>query len=86
LDAVVLEEFAMAADNHVAANKVPDLLNIGDRVRILHYGGQTGRVVEYRGPFGPGGAHIYGVRIQRKPSSDYIELREDQLELIPADA
>ena len=60
----------MAADNHVAANKVPDLLKIGDRVRILHYGGQTGRVVEYRGPFGAV-RHVYGVRIQRKPSSDY---------------
>ena len=71
--------------NPTAPTKVPDLLKVGDRVRILHYGGQTGRVVEYRGPLGPGGAHIYGVRIRRKPSSDYIELREDQLERIAAD-
>jgi hypothetical protein len=65
---------------------VNDLLQVGDRVRILHYGGQTGRIVEFRGPLGPGGARIYRVRIQRKPSPTYIEVREDQLEPLPVDA
>jgi len=69
----------------IAAKKVPDLLKIGDRVRILHYGGQKGRIVEFRGLLGPGGARIYRVRIQRKPSPTFIELREDQLEPIPAE-
>ena len=73
--------------NAVAAKKGADhLLKLGDLVRILHYGGQKGRIVEFRGPLGPGGARIYRVRIRQKPSPTYIELREDQLELIPADA
>jgi hypothetical protein len=69
----------------VAVKKDTDLLKLGDCVRILHYGGQKGQIVEYRGPLGPGGARIYRVRIHRKPSPTYIELREDQLEPIVAD-
>jgi hypothetical protein len=55
-------------------------LKLGDCVRILHFGGQQGQIVELRGPLGPGGARIYRVRIRRKPAPTYIELREDQLE------
>ena len=43
----------------------------------------SGRIVELRGPLGPGGAQIYRIRIPRKPKSMYIELREDQLIPIP---
>jgi hypothetical protein len=43
-------------------------------------------VATYRGPLGPGGARIYRVRVRRKPKPIYIELREDQLVLIPAEA
>jgi hypothetical protein len=60
------------------------LLKVGDRVRIRNYGGQQGEIVEFRGPLGPGGARIYRVLVRRKPKRDYIELREDQLELIKA--
>jgi hypothetical protein len=70
--------------NVVAASTPDSLLKIGDRVRIRHYGGQCGRIVEYRGPLGPGGARIYRVMVRTKPTKTYIELREDQLELIPA--
>jgi hypothetical protein len=63
-----------------------DLLKVGARVRILHYGGQTGRIVEFRGPLGPSGARIYRVRVRRQPSPTYIELREDQLEPLPSDS
>ena len=31
---------------------------LGDRVKIRHYRGNPGRIVELRGPLGPGGAHI----------------------------
>jgi hypothetical protein len=44
----------------------------------------VGRIVERRGPLGPGGAQIYGVLVRRKPEPKYIELRENQLELVPA--
>jgi len=57
----------------------------GDWVRILHTNGQRGRIVELRGPLGPGGIHVYRLRVRRKPNPVYNELCEDQLELIPTD-
>ncbi len=51
------------------------------KVRDTNYG--RAQIVEYRGPLGPGGARIYGVRVGRKPSA-YTEVREDQLEVLPA--
>jgi hypothetical protein len=72
-----------------AVRKVAALkgLKIGDRVLIKHFGGQSGRIVEFRGQLGPGGSRIYRVRIRRKPSPPtYIEVREDQLELIAGQA
>jgi hypothetical protein len=56
--------------------------NLGDRVKIRNSAGMKGRIVELRGPLGPGGAQIYRVQIRRKPRA-YIEVREDQLEIIP---
>ncbi len=57
--------------------------NLGDRVKIRLSGGLRGRIVELRGPLGPGGVQIYRVLVRRKPQPKYIELREDQLELAP---
>jgi hypothetical protein len=59
------------------------VLNLGDLVEIRYSGGQRGRIIEYRGPLGPKGAHIYRIRLRRKPRPTYIELPEDQLESIP---
>ena len=59
------------------------LLKLGDRVRVLHFPNWRGRIVELRGPLGPGGTQIYRVRFPRKPKSMYVELREDQLIPIP---
>jgi hypothetical protein len=42
-------------------------------------------IVELRGPLGPGGVQIYRVRFRRKPTPAYIEVREVQLEPIPAE-
>jgi hypothetical protein len=58
--------------------------HVGDRVRILDSSGLKGRIVELRGPLGPKGVQIYGVRLLPRPYRAYIEVREDQLELIPA--
>jgi hypothetical protein len=60
------------------------LFNLGDRVKIRHSGGLRGRIVELRGPLGPGGVQVYRVLVRRKPTRKYIELMEDQLELVPA--
>jgi hypothetical protein len=60
------------------------MLQIGARVKIPNLGGQIGKIVEFRGGLGPKGARIYRVLLRRKPRRDYIELRDDQLELIEA--
>lgn len=57
------------------------MLRVGDYVTIPHTTYPAGRIVESRGPLGPGGAQIYRVRIREKRKPIYIELREDQLEL-----
>jgi hypothetical protein len=57
-------------------------LKIGARVKIRNLGGQIGKIVEFRGALGPKGAPIYRVLIRRKPRRDYIELRDDQMELV----
>jgi hypothetical protein len=59
-------------------------LNLGDQVKIKHYGGKFGRIVELRGPLGPGGASVYRVMVQRKPTASYIELLGNQIEAAPA--
>lgn len=58
-------------------------LKVGDHVRIRHSDNMRGRIVEFRGPLGPGGMLIYRVRIPNKPKATYIELREDQLVALP---
>ena len=68
----------------MATKKNSKPFNLGDRVKIRHTDWR-GRIVELRGPLGPGGAQVYGVRIARKPKSSYIEVREDQLIPIPAE-
>ncbi len=55
-------------------------LKLGDRVQIKGRDNSIGKIVEYRGPLGPKGAPIYGIELQTKPVSSYIELREDQIE------
>jgi hypothetical protein len=61
-------------------------LELGDLVKIRHSGWRRGRIVELRGALGPGGSQIYRVIVRRKPTPAYIELREDQLEAIPAES
>lgn len=61
----------------------PDL-KLGDYVRILHTAYPRARIVELRGPLGPGGAQIYRVRVGRKRKPTFLEVRADQLQLVPA--
>jgi hypothetical protein len=58
-------------------------LKRGDAVRIKNFGDRIGRIAELRGPLGPGGASVYRVLLQRKPTVSYIELLGDQLEYVP---
>jgi len=56
--------------------------NLGDRVR-LRYSNWVGRIVEFRGPLGPGGAQIYRIEVESDPEPIYTEVREDQLIRLP---
>ena len=69
----------------MAVRKVAEPLKLGDLVKIRNYAGKRGQIVELWGPLGPGGMRIYRVRVRRKPRPVYIDLREDQLVLIPAE-
>ncbi len=66
----------------MATPNAAEHLPMGSLVKIRNSGLRRGRIVEFRGPLGPGGARIYRVRVRRKPTPAYAEFREDQLELI----
>ena len=51
-------------------------------VKILDSGYHRARIAEYRGPLGPKGARVYRVLVQKKPRRVYIEVLEDQLEVV----
>jgi hypothetical protein len=69
----------------MAGKQAAEPFKLGDRVSIRYFPHWRGRTVELRGPLGPGGVQIYGVRIRDKPKSRYVEVREDQLVRIPAE-
>jgi hypothetical protein len=69
----------------MAAKKTNGSLKVGDVVKIRNYAMPQGRIIELRGPLGPGGVEIYRVRVQRKPKPFEIEVRADQLDLIPVE-
>lgn len=60
----------------------PNLLRVGDLVRFRSQPTVRGRVVELRGPLGPGGAQVYRLLLRRKPVRAFVEAWEDQLEVI----
>jgi hypothetical protein len=57
-------------------------LKDGTVVKILNSGYNRAWIAEYRGPLGPKGARIYRVLVEKKPRPVYIEVREDQLEVL----
>ena len=67
----------------MATSDTTEPLHIGTFVKLLHSNYDRVRIVEYRGPLGPGGMRIYRVRVRRKPRPIYIEVREDQIVVIP---
>ena len=58
-------------------------LQVGTYVKILDSNYDRARIVEYRGPLGPGGMRIYRLRVRRDPKPFSIDVREDQIEVIP---
>ena len=68
----------------MATKPPPGPFKLGDRVK-LRLSHLSGRIVELHGGLGPGGVNIYRVRVRRKPTPKYIDVREDQLVPIPAE-
>jgi hypothetical protein len=69
----------------ILAMTTPNLtepLKEGTVVKILRSGFDRAVIVEYRGPLGPKGARIYRVGVRTKPRPMYLEVREDQLEVL----
>jgi hypothetical protein len=73
------------SDLAMATNEIGQYLALGTIVNIRNSGYRKGKIVEFRGQLGPGGARIYRVLVRSKPKPAYIDLREDQLEPIVAD-
>jgi hypothetical protein len=65
----------------MATENLMEPLKEGTVVKILNSGFHRAIVAEYRGPLGPKGARIYRVLVSKKPRM-YIEVREDQLEVL----
>jgi hypothetical protein len=59
------------------------LFQVGDRVKIRYWEHLPARIVEFRGPLGPGGTFVYRIRIAYKPKPSYAEIPEDELIAIP---
>ena len=59
-----------------------DPLMPGTVVRIRLSGYHRAKIAEYLGPLGPKGARVYRVLVQRKPRRTYIEVLEEQLEVL----
>ena len=69
-------------DQQMATQDSTEAFKIGALVKVLNSGYGTARIVEFRGNLGPKGARIYRIRVRLKPSPAYLEVREDQLELV----
>ncbi len=57
-------------------------LKVGAIVKIRNSGYHRAKIAEFRGPLGPKGARVYRFLVQRKPRRVYIEVLEDQLEVL----
>jgi len=66
----------------MATENLVEPLKVGTVVKILNSGYSRAKIAEYRGPLGPKGARVYRVLVQQKPRRIYIEVREDQLEVL----
>jgi hypothetical protein len=68
----------------MAEKSAPPAFKVGDMVKIRYSGVERAKIVEWRGPLGPGGAQVYRLLVRRKPKPVYIEVLEEQLVPLPA--
>ena len=66
----------------MATQDLIEPLKPGTIVRIRNSGYHRAKIAEFRGPFGPKGARVYRILVQRKPRRVYIEVLEEQIEVL----
>ena len=66
----------------MATENLYEPLKVGTLVKIRNSGYHRARIAEDRGLLGPNGARVYRVLVQRKPRPVYIEVLEEQLEVL----
>ncbi len=66
----------------MATQNLMEPLKDGTVVKILNSGYSRAWIAEYRGPLGHKGARVYRVLVERKPRRVYIEVLEEQLEVL----
>lgn len=69
-------------DPAMATQNLTEPLKAGTVVRVRNSGYHRAKVAECLGPLGPKGARVYRVLVQRRPRRFYIEVLEDQLEVL----
>jgi hypothetical protein len=67
----------------MAAKESYPIYKYGDMVKLRHSGFKRAKIVEVRGPLGPGGMQVYSVLVRRKPKPAYIVVTEDQIIPLP---
>jgi hypothetical protein len=66
----------------MATQDLIEPLKVGTVVRIRDSGYHRAKIAEFLGPLGPKGARVYRVLVQGKPRRVYIEVLEDQVEVL----
>lgn len=66
----------------MATQNAAEPLTDGTVVRIRNSGYHRAKIAEFRGPLGPKGARVYRVLVESKPRRVYIEVLEEQLEVL----
>jgi hypothetical protein len=66
----------------MTAQNLAEPFKVGTVVKIRNSSYARAKITEFLGPLGPGGSRIYRVLVQSKPRRTYIEVREDQLEVL----
>lgn len=69
-------------DQIMPTQKLSEPMKVGTVVKIRDSGYPRATIAEYRGPLGPKGTHVYRVLVESKPRRVYIEVLEDQLEVL----
>ncbi len=68
----------------MTTNNSTEPLKEGTFVKIRNSRFGRVQIVEYRGNLGPKGARVYRIRVRKKPKPAFIEVLEEQLEVVGA--